>query len=159
MKKLRILIISGPNLNLLGKREPNIYGSKKLKNLIKELKNKNKDLKIKHYQSSFEGKIIDKINNIKKIDAIIINAAGLSHTSVCLRDSLVICKILKVNIHISNILEREDFRKIDLLKDISDFNITGLGTDGYFKAINIIKEKLNSPKKWVFLLFYLVFYL
>ena len=155
MRKLKVLIISGPNLELLGKRETSIYGDKNLKDLIKEIKLKNKDIKIVHYQSNFEGKIISKINQIKKIDALIINAGGLSHTSVSLRDSLAACNILKINLHISNILKREDFRKQDLLKDVSDFNILGLGTKGYFEAIKIIKSKFSSQNVWAFLFFVL----
>ena len=142
-----ILIINGPNLNLLGKREQSQYGSitfEKLKdNCLKKSKELNIDLDF--MQSNIEGKIVTIIQEAReKYDGIIINAAGFTHTSVAIRDALDIFKKPIIELHISNIYKREEFRHKSLISDIVTGGIFGLGDDGYILAIiamqNILKK-------------------
>ena len=142
-----ILIINGPNLNLLGKREQSQYGSitfEKLKdNCLKKSKELNIDLDF--MQSNIEGEIVTIIQEAReKYDGIIINAAGFTHTSVAIRDALDIFKKPIIELHISNIYKREEFRHKSLISDIVTGGIFGLGDDGYILAIiamqNILKK-------------------
>jgi 3-dehydroquinate dehydratase-2 len=142
-----ILIINGPNLNLLGKREQSQYGSitfKKLKdNCLKKSKELNIDLDF--MQSNIEGEIVTIIQEAReKYGGIIINAAGFTHTSVAIRDALDIFKKPIIELHISNIYKREEFRHKSLISDIVTGGIFGLGDDGYILAIiamqNILKK-------------------
>ena len=143
-----ILIINGPNLNLLGKREQSQYGSitfEKLKdNCLKKSKELNIDLDF--MQSNIEGEIVTIIQEAReKYDGIIINAAGFTHTSVAIRDALDIFKKPIIELHISNIYKREEFRHKSLISDIVTGGIFGLGDDGYILAIiamqNILKNE------------------
>ena len=143
-----ILIINGPNLNLLGTREPEIYGKESLSDVeqsLKELSKKN-NVEISFVQSNAEHEIINYIQNAKseKIKFIIINPGPLTHTSIALRDTFLSVEIPFIEIHISNIHKREEFRKKSFLSDISDGVIVGCGTNGYryalFEAIKNIKE-------------------
>jgi len=144
MKK--ILIINGPNLNLLGKRETKIYGKKSLKEIEIECKNKSKkgNLKLEFYQSNSESKIIEKIHNSTNLDGLIINAGAFTHTSIAIHDALKILEIPKIEIHISNIYSREEFRKNSFISPVVNGIIAGFGTEVYQIAINSIKYLSND---------------
>ena len=143
-----IIIINGPNLNLLGEREQSQYGSITFENLKNNCLNKSKELGInlEFYQSNIEGQIVTIIQEAKKkFDGIIINAAGFTHTSVAIRDALDIYKKPIIELHISNIYKREEFRQKSLISDIVNGGIFGLGHNGYILAIiamqNILKNE------------------
>lgn len=140
---MNILVINGPNLNMLGERDKNIYGNNTYKDLVKSIKDyaKEKSVKVKCVQSNYEGKIIDYIHkSIGKFDAIIINAGAYTHYSYAIKDALNLVKIPKVEVHISNIYEREDFRKISVIKDECDYSIVGQGIKGYLLAIDYLRK-------------------
>ena len=143
-----IIIINGPNLNLLGEREQSQYGSITFDQLRKDCLSKAKELNINldFFQSNIEGEIVTTIQESKnKFDGIIINAAGFTHTSVAIRDSLDIFKKPIIELHISNIYKREEFRQKSLISDIATGGIFGLGDNGYILAIismqNILKNE------------------
>ena len=141
MKKKKIIIINGPNLNLLGKRENNIYGSLSLEAYNKKLKNyvKKYNCSIDFFQSNHEGDIIDTIQGARnKKDAIIINAGGYTHTSVAILDSLRAFEGLIYEVHISNIYNRENYRRKSYISKVSNGVICGLGLLGYEIAIDAI---------------------
>ncbi len=137
-----IAIINGPNLDRLGKREPEIYGSTTLADLEASLKLSvaGKPVELEFFQSNHEGAIIDKFSQLaeKKIDGIIINPAGLTHTSVALRDAIAGSKIPTIEVHISNIYRREEFRHKSVTANAAVAVITGLGLDGYFAALQFL---------------------
>tara|TARA_B100001057_G_scaffold452531_1_gene496497 strand:- start:1048 stop:1488 length:441 start_codon:yes stop_codon:yes gene_type:complete len=140
----KIIIINGPNINLLGEREQSQYGSTTFEKLKENCHQKSKDLELdlQFSQSNIEGEIVNIIQEAKKnFDGIIINAAGFTHTSVAIRDALDIFKKPIIEIHISNIYKREEFRKKSLISDIATGGIFGLGSDGYILAI-IAMQKL-----------------
>ena len=142
-----ILLINGPNLNLLGTREPEIYGKKTLVQIEKELiyKAKKNGFKLDCYQSNHEGKIVDKIQtSIGNINGILINAGALTHTSVALRDALVGSSIPFIELHISNIFNREEFRKESYLTDKAIGIISGFGINSYFLALDGLISYLNN---------------
>jgi len=144
----KILIVNGPNLNLLGEREQSQYGEKDYKFLEKICLNRAKELKIdlELKQSNVEGEIVNIIQEARNVhDGIIINAGGYTHTSIAIRDSLSIFKKPIIELHISNIYKREDFRHKSLISDIATGGIFGLGTDGYILAINSMQKLLQ---KW-----------
>ena len=143
----KILIINGPNLNLLGEREQSQYGKKDYKFLEEICLNKARELKIdlELKQSNVEGEIVNIIQEARKnYDGIIINAGGYTHTSVAIRDSLSIFKKPIIELHISNIYKRENFRHKSLISDIATGGIFGLGTNGYILAINSMQELLKN---------------
>tara|TARA_B100000989_G_scaffold78461_1_gene55847 strand:+ start:5992 stop:6453 length:462 start_codon:yes stop_codon:yes gene_type:complete len=145
----KILIINGPNINLIGEREQSQYGSKDYKHLEDICKRKSVELsltlEIKH--SNVEGKIVDIIQSArKKYDGIIINAGGYSHTSVSIRDALDVFKGKIIELHISNIYKREEFRHKSLISGVVTGIICGLGINGYILAINSMHEMLNENK-------------
>ena len=136
MKK--ILIINGPNLNLLGTREPEIYGKLTLKDIETALTNaaQKYGVELECFQSNHEGEIVDKICSAKNIfDAIIINPAAYTHTSVAIRDALSAVEIATIEVHISNIYSREQFRHNSLIAPVCVGQISGLGLDGYIAAL------------------------
>ena len=145
----KILIINGPNLNLIGEREQSQYGSKDY-NYLKDICKKksielNLILEIK--QSNVEGEIVDIIQDARKrFNGIIINAGGYSHTSVAIRDALEVFKGKIIELHISNIYKREEFRHKSLISGVVTGIICGLGTNGYILAINSMHEMLNENK-------------
>ena len=142
-----ILLINGPNLNLLGTREPEIYGNKTLDQIEKELIQlaKQNSFNLECYQSNHEGKIVDKIqSSIGIVNGILINAGALTHTSVALRDALVGSNIPFIELHISNIFNREEFRKESYLTDKAIGIISGFGLDSYFLSLDAI---INFLKK------------
>ena len=143
----KLIIINGPNLNLLGEREQTQYGSKDYKHLKEICLNRAKDLniEIEIKQSNIEGDIVNIIQDARKIyDGIIINAAGYSHTSVAIRDALSIFKKPIIEVHISNIYKREEFRHKSLISSVVTGIICGLGINGYILAINSMHEILNN---------------
>ena len=143
----KLIIINGPNLNLLGEREQTQYGSKDYKYLEGICQNRAKDLNlnIEIKQSNIEGEIVDIIQDARKTHAgIIINAAGYSHTSVAIRDALSVFKKPIIELHISNIYKREEFRQKSLISDIVTGGIFGLGSDGYILAIISMQKLLKK---------------
>ena len=136
---MKIIIINGPNLNLLGKREPEIYGSKSFEDYFGELKSVFPTIELEYFQSNHEGEIIDKIHEIGfSYDGIILNAGGLTHTSVALADALGGVKTPAVEVHISNIHTREEFRKHSYLTPKCKGLICGLGLKGYELAVSYL---------------------
>ena len=145
----KILIINGPNLNLLGEREQSQYGSVTFDELRENCLNKSKEvgLKIEFAQSNIEGELVSIIQESrKKFDGIIINAAAFTHTSVAIRDALDIFKKPIIEIHISNIYNREEFRQKSLISDIVTGGIFGLGVDGYILAIISMQKLLRKDE-------------
>ena len=143
----KIIIINGPNLNLLGEREQTQYGSKDYEYLKEICLNRSKELgiEIDIKQSNIEGEIVNIIQESRKThDGIIINAAGYSHTSVSIRDSLSIFKKPIIELHISNIYKREEFRHKSLMSAVVTGIICGLGINGYILAINSMHEMLKN---------------
>jgi len=145
-----ILIINGPNLNLLGEREQSQYGSITFDSLKDICLKKSEDLGIKldFLQSNIEGEIVSIIQDARnKHDGIIINAAGFTHTSVSIRDALTIYKKPIIELHISNIYKREEFRHKSLISDVVTGIICGLGTNGYTLAINAMHGLLKNGNR------------
>ena len=140
---MNILVINGPNLNMLGVRDKNIYGETSYNDLVKMIKEyaKEKNVKVKCVQSNYEGKIIEYIHkSIGKFDAIIINPGAYTHYSYAIKDALNLVSIPKVEVHISNIYEREEFRKVNVIKDECDYSIVGQGIKGYLLAIDYLRK-------------------
>ena len=145
-----IIIINGPNLNLLGSREETQYGTLTYEELKDKCADKAKEIgvNLEFFQSNIEGEIVNIIQqSIKKHDGIIINAAAFTHTSVAIRDALSIFKKPIIELHISNIYKREDFRQKSLISDISTGGIFGLGTNGYILAIISMQKLINNENK------------
>ena len=143
----KIIIINGPNLNLLGEREQSQYGSTTFNKLKENCQKKSKELalEVEFTQSNIEGEIVNLIQDSrKKFDGIIINAAAFTHTSVAIRDALDIFKKPIIELHISNIYKREEFRKKSLISDIVTGGIFGLGADGYILAIISMQNLLKN---------------
>ncbi len=143
----KIIIINGPNLNLLGEREQSQYGSTTYDELKQNCIAKSKELgiNVEFAQSNIEGEIVDLIqDSIKKFDGIIINAAAFTHTSIAIRDALSIFKKPTIELHISNIYKREEFRHKSLISDIVTGGIFGLGSNGYILAIISMQKLLKN---------------
>ncbi len=143
----KIIIINGPNLNLLGEREQSQYGSITFNDLKESCLNKSKELGLiaEFSQSNIEGEIVNIIqDSIKNFDGIIINAAAFTHTSVAIRDALSVFKKPIIELHISNIYKREEFRQKSLISDIATGGIFGLGSDGYILAIISMQKLLKK---------------
>ena len=143
-----VLVIQGPNLNLLGMREPEVYGTITLDDIHKKLADlaKQVDISLETYQSNHEGELIDRVQKAKKdgVSFIIINPGGFTHTSVALRDALAGVAIPFIEVHLSNIHQREEFRKHSYFSDLAMGVICGLGAHGYELALNTIQHKLSS---------------
>ena len=142
-------MINGPNINLLRTREPEIYGNKTLNDIEEDLIKvaKEKSINLKCFQSNHEGEIVDKIqSSVSSIHGILINAGALTHTSISIRDALIGSKIPFVELHISNIFSREEFRKESFLTDKAIGIISGFGITSYFLALEGIIEFLSSNK-------------
>ena len=145
----KIIIINGPNLNLLGEREQSQYGSLKFDELKENCFKKTVELKInaEFFQSNIEGEIVNKIQEAKnKFDGIIINAAGFTHTSVSIRDALDIFKKPIIELHISNIYKREEFRHKSLISSLASGIICGFGTNGYIMSLKAIINLQNENR-------------
>ena len=142
---MKILVLNGPNLNLLGTREPEVYGTDSLEDIENNLKSlalKN-SINIDFYQSNSENELIERLHNAKQdsVDYIIINPGAFTHTSIALRDAFLGVDIPFIEVHISNIYSREEFRKKSYLSDISKGLITGLGVAGYeFALLSILQR-------------------
>ena len=146
---MNILLINGPNLNLLGTREPEIYGNKTLNDIEEDLIKvaKEKSINLKCFQSNHEGEIVDKIqSSVSSIHGILINAGAFTHTSISIRDALIGSKTPFVELHISNIFSREEFRKESFLTDKAIGIISGFGITSYFLALEGILEFLSINK-------------
>ncbi len=138
MKK--ITIINGPNLNLLGKREPGIYGNEGFESYMEKLKQSNPDLVIEYFQSNIEGELIDAIQQAgSSADGIILNPGGYTHTSVAIGDAIASITVPVIEVHISNVHAREDFRKISHVSAKARGTICGLGLEGYALAAQYLK--------------------
>ena len=143
----KIIIINGPNLNLLGEREQSQYGKNTLNDIENECVKLSEEFndKIEFFQSNIEGEIVNKIQQARnEFHGVIINAAGFTHTSVSIRDALEILKIPKIEVHISNIYKREEFRQKSLISDVVNGGIFGLGSDGYILAIIAMHKLLKN---------------
>ena len=141
---MRILVINGPNLNMLGIREKNLYGDKTYSALVKLIKEsaKSRKVKVKCYQSNYEGALVTKIQKAyNKYDGIVINPGAYTHTSVAILDALKSVNIPTVEVHITDVDSREDFRQISFVKEFAFLTITGKGFDGYIEAIDAIINK------------------
>ena len=144
---IKIIILNGPNLNLLGEREKKQYGNFTLKDIEKRCKDygSENDLDINLFQSNIEGELVEKIQVSRNIeDGLIINAGGYTHTSVAIHDALKIIKIPIIELHISNIYNREDFRHKSLISKVSKGLICGFGADGYIMALKAMKVFLKK---------------
>ena len=143
--KNKIIVINGPNLNLLGERERDKYGNVSLKNIEEDcLKcGKINNLEIAFMQSNIEGELVNAIQDSRnKYNGLIINAAGYTHTSVSIRDALAVLKIPIIELHITNIYNREEFRHKSLISNIASGIICGFGAEGYVMALNAMKNIL-----------------
>lgn len=143
---MKLLIINGPNLNFLGIREPEIYGSNTYSELCDMIKKHCNELKIDFeiFQSNHEGALIDKIQeSFGSCDGIVINPAAYTHTSIAIADALKAVNLPTVEVHISDIDKREDFRKTSYIKDACICTVAGLGFNSYIKALDILTEKLK----------------
>ena len=147
---MKILVLNGPNLNLLGLREPGLYGSTNLEQIHSALLTQiaETEHQLEFIQSNHEGILIDKIQESwNRVDFIIINPAALTHTSVAIRDALLAVKIPFIEVHLSNIHAREEFRKHSYLSDIAVGVICGLGASGYNLALSYALKYLQEGKK------------
>ena len=143
----KIIILNGPNLNLLGEREKNQYGNITLKNIEKSCNNYAKKNKIilSTFQSNIEGELVDQIQKSRKNqDGLIINAGGYTHTSVAIHDALKILKIPIIELHISNIYNREEFRHKSLISKVAKSVICGFGANGYIMSLSAMNEFLKK---------------
>jgi 3-dehydroquinate dehydratase-2 len=142
----RILVIHGPNLNLLGSREPEIYGTTTLEEINGDLSSAAKEwgAEVEFFQSNYEGALVDRIQESQSwADGILINPGGLTHTSVTLRDALVATELPIVEVHLSNIFAREDFRKTSFVSPIVLGVVSGFGPMGYGLGLNALLEHLE----------------
>lgn len=141
----QIPIIHGPNLNLIGEREPSIYGSHSFEDFLDELKTEFSQIRIPYHQSNHEGDLIDWIQDYRnKANAILINPGAYTHTSIAIRDAITAIKIPVVEIHISELSSRESFRKNSFIKQVVYFRIIGQGLEGYRIAIKRLLEVLPN---------------
>ena len=146
----KVIIINGPNLNLLGEREQSQYGSDTFEQLKEKCLKKSKEigLEVNFTQSNLEGEIVNIIQEARKeYTGMIINAAGFTHTSVAIRDALTLFKKPIIELHISNIYKREEFRHKSLISDIATGGIFGLGTEGYILAIISIQKIIENENR------------
>lgn len=144
---MKILVLNGPNLNMLGIREPEIYGKETYKDLVRKIKTyaKQKGIRVEVYQSNFEGDLVEKIQKAyKRKDGIVINPAAFTHTSVAVLDAIKAVGIPAVEVHISDPEIREEFRKISYIREACVKTIKGKGTDGYLEAIDFLNKRGNK---------------
>ncbi len=142
----RILVIHGPNLNMLGKREPEVYGTTTLKAINASLDELGKNLGVflETFQSNHEGTIVEKIQEaVGKQNGLIINPAALTHTSIAIRDALLLLDIPVIEVHLSNIYKREPFRHKSMISDVATAQITGFGIQGYIMALKALTGMIH----------------
>jgi 3-dehydroquinate dehydratase-2 len=155
---MKIAILNGPNLNLLGKREPAIYGARSMEQVLLDIQRAYPELYLEYHQSNHEGDLIDwmqelggnlgeAVNDVAGVAGIVLNAGGYTHTSVALRDAVVCSQVPVVEVHISNIAEREEFRRVSLLTDVCQYSIIGQGTDGYTQAVAWILTQIDKANE------------
>jgi 3-dehydroquinate dehydratase-2 len=139
-----VLVIHGPNLNMLGNREPEVYGRTTLKDINNELLKLGQDLglTVETFQSNLEGAIVDKIQSALSVNGIIINPAAFTHTSVSIRDALLMVSVPVIEVHLSNVYKREAFRHHSYVVDVVTGQIMGLGADGYYLALRALAGML-----------------
>ena len=156
---MRIVILNGPNLNLLGRREPAIYGTRSMEQVLLDIQRAYPELHIAYHQSNHEGDLIDWVQeygvlaigdwrlamgNGQEVDGIVLNAGGYTHTSVALRDAVACSRVPVVEVHVSDIMQREPFRQISLLTDVCAHSVIGQGTDGYRQAVEWILNRTTQ---------------
>ena len=145
-----VLVLNGPNLNLLGTREPQIYGSTTLKDIERIMANRGKEvgLTIDFFQSNHEGELVDRVQQANhRYDYIIFNAAAFTHYSIALRDAIAAIDVPVIEVHISNIHKREEFRHTSVLAPVALGQICGLGIESYLAALEAVIYKLNLQNK------------
>ena len=160
---MKIVIINGPNLNLLGKREPSIYGTRSMEQVMLDIQRAYPDVYFEYRQSNHEGDLIDwlqgcglvsledarsasyrlEVKGGEAVSGVVLNAGGYTHTSVALRDAVACAEVPVVEVHISDIMKREEFRHVSLLTDVCAHTIMGHGTDGYKEAVEWIIGRLS----------------
>lgn len=146
---LRVLVIHGPNLNLLGEREPEVYGRTRLADIDQELKRLGQELgiKVETFQSNGEGEIVTRIQQARgKIDALLINPAAYTHTSVAIRDAILALEVPAVEVHLSNVYRREPMRHHSTIADIAVARIMGFGAAGYSLALRAVKGLVEAAR-------------
>ena len=142
---MKVLVVNGPNLNLLGSREPEVYGSKTLFALIDELQALFPDVEIESYQSNIEGELIDRLQQADgNFDGIVLNAGGYTHTSVAIRDAINAIHAPVVEVHMSNIAAREEFRRNSLIAGVCVGSIAGFGAHSYSLGIDALRAYLQE---------------
>ena len=145
---MKILVINGPNLNMLGIREPDKYGSETYEQLLSKIGEycKAKNIDVEFYQSNHEGYLVDRIQQgyFEKVDGIVINPGAYTHTSIALLDAVTSVKIPTCEVHISNVKEREDFRQVSYIRQACCFTVMGHGTDGYLEAIDYLRDNYGD---------------
>jgi 3-dehydroquinate dehydratase II len=140
---MKIAIINGPNLNLLGKREPEVYGTQRFEDYFEQLKAKFPSIQFHYYQSNVEGELINELQRVGfEYDGIVLNPGGYTHTSVALGDCIAAIKAPVVEVHISNVHAREDFRKISHVSAKAKGSIVGLGMKGYELAVSYFTNRV-----------------
>ena len=141
---MKLLVINGPNLNMLGIREPDKYGNETYDDLINKIRSycNCKGVEVDFYQSNHEGYLVDRIQQayFDKVDGIVINPGAYTHTSIAILDAVKSVSIPTCEVHISNVKEREDFRQVSYIRQACCFTVMGHGTDGYLKAIDYLLE-------------------
>lgn len=142
---MKIQIINGPNLNLLGTREPGIYGNESFESFIKKLRARFHDLTIEYYQSNVEGELINKLHEVGfDFDGIVLNAGGYTHTSVAIHDAVGAIKTPVIEVHLSNLHAREEYRHKSLITSKCKGMIMGFGLEGYALAIQLFSQKTSQ---------------
>lgn len=142
---MKILIISGPNLNLTGKREKGIYGKLTFEELLISLRDQFPSIKISYFQSNIEGEIINQLHqSVSEVDAIVLNAGGYTHTSVAISDAVRAIDVPVIEVHLSNILSREEFRHTSLIAPHCVGSIFGFGMDSYVLALTYLQNQEKS---------------
>lgn len=144
---MKILVINGVNLNMLGVREPDLYGKRDYKTLVKEIKAHAKEIgvAVKCVQSNYEGEIVTFIQRaLNKFDGIVINPGAYTHTSVAILDALKAVKIPTVEVHLTDVNEREEYRKISYVAEAAFLRVIGKGFQGYLEALDALKEKVSK---------------
>nr|WP_319397881.1 type II 3-dehydroquinate dehydratase [uncultured Carboxylicivirga sp.] len=146
---MSILIINGPNLNLLGKREPTIYGSDTFEDYFKKIQNEYADIDLEYFQSNHEGEIIDKLHEKGfSIDGVVLNAGAYTHTSLAIADAIAAIETPVVEVHISNVFQREAFRHHSFISSVCIGSISGFGLDSYRLGLEaLIKRRKNNLNK------------
>jgi 3-dehydroquinate dehydratase-2 len=150
VETLRVLVVHGPNLNMLGEREPEIYGRTRLSDIDRDLEQLGEKLgiKVKTFQSNSEGDIITRIQEARgKIDALLINPAGYTHTSVAIRDAIIALEAPTVEVHLSNVYRREPMRHRSTIADVAVARIMGFGAPGYALALRAVRSLVETARR------------